>query len=188
MEERMKRIVLTYGLMAGAIVAILMSITVALTMTGRIEFGSSELIGYSSIVLSFLAVFFGIRSYRDSAGGGSITFGRAFKVGILITLVACAVYVVTWEIVYFNFIPDFTDKYAALVIERATESGATAEQIAAEQQKMAQFKELYANPLFNVAMTFMEVFPVGLIVTLVSAAILRRKPEAALSSPAARPA
>ena len=174
----MKRIVLKFGLISGVIVAALMMLNVTLTVKGIIDFQWSEVVGYASIVLSFIVVFFGVRSYRDTVGGGSITFGRAFKVGILITLVSCAIYVVTWEIVYFNFLPDFEDTYAALMIEQMTEEGASAAEIAEMQRQMDGFKQLYKNPLFNVGMTFMEVFPVGLIMTLVSAGILRRRPAA----------
>ena len=81
----------------------------------------------------------------------------------------------SWEIVYHAFIPDFAEKYSAHVIENLQKKGVSAERLAAEQAKMDQFKKLYANPIYNVGMTFMEVFPVGLIVTLVSAGILRKK-------------
>jgi hypothetical protein len=151
-------------------------VTLTLCMNGTMDFSNSEVVGYTSMVIAFLAVFFGIRSYRESAGGGSITFGRAFKVGILITLIACAMYVISWEIIYFNFLPDFADKYAAFSLDKMRAHGASATEIAEATQKMNDFKKLYANPLFNIAVTFMEVFPVGLIVTLVSAGILRRKP------------
>src|SRR4051812_39561689 len=100
-ETALKKIVLTFGLISGAIVAALMAITVPLCMNGHVGFDKSEIIGYSSMVLAFLMVFFGIRSYRDNVGGGTITFGKAFQIGILITLISCVVYVVTWEIVYF---------------------------------------------------------------------------------------
>ena len=171
----MKKIVLTFGLISGAIVAGMMAITVPLCMNGHIDFDKSEIVGYSSMVLAFLMVFFGIRSYRDNIGGGSISFGKAFQVGILITLIASVVYVVTWEIVYFNFIPGFVDSYIAGTLQKMREHGATDAAIAGKVKEMARFKELYANPFFNVGMTFMEIFPVGLIVTLVSAGILRRR-------------
>ena len=172
----MKRTILKYGLVSGAILAALTAITLPLSecFNGPLSFGSSELVGYTVMVLSFVCVFFGVKSYRETVGSGTITFGRAFGVGILITLVTCAVYVVGWEIVYWGFIPDFGDKYAAIVLEKLRASGASAEKLAAETAKMARFKELYRNPFFNVGMTFAEVFPVGLIVTLVSAGILRR--------------
>ena len=171
----MKRIVLTFGLISGAILAAMTAISVPMTMTGRIDFEKSEIVGYTSMVLAFLLVFFGIRSYRDNVNGGTITFGRAFKVGILITLVCCAVYVISWEIVFFGFIPDFGEKYAALTMETMREKGASETEIAATEKNMAKFIELYKNPLFNVGMTFLEVFPVGLIMTLISAAILRTR-------------
>lgn len=81
----------------------------------------------------------------------------------------------TWEIVYFNFVPDFGEKYAAHVIKKMQTDGATAAAVATKQQELIKFGKLYKNPLINAGMTFMEVFPVGLIVTLVSAAILRRR-------------
>jgi hypothetical protein len=169
----MKRIVLIFGLISGAIIAAM--IMVPLFMNDTIDHDHSLVFGYTVMVLSFLLVFFGIRSYRENVSGGTITFGRAFKVGILITLMACAVYVATWEIVYFNFLPDFQDKYAAVMIEKARKDGASDAEIAKIAQQMADFKQMYKNPLINIGMTFMEIFPVGLIVTLVSAAILRKR-------------
>ena len=174
----MKKTVIKFGLISGAILAILTSITVPLCLNGTIPMRHSQVLGYSMMALAFIAVFLGIRSYRDHQGGGSITFGKAFKVGILITLVTCAVYVIGWEIVYWGFLPDFGDKYAAYVLQTMKEDGATAAAIAEASANMETFKKLYRNPFFNVGMTFLEVFPVGLIVTLVSAAILRtKKPE-----------
>lgn len=176
----MRNTVVKFGLIAGGILAATMAVTLPLMNSGKME--HSYVVGYTSMVVALLAVFFGIRSYRDKNGGGTITFGKAFKVGILITVIASAIYVIAWEIIYFNFVPDFADKYAALSIEKLRSDGASDAEILAEQQKMADFKRLYANPLINVGMTFMEVFPVGLIVTLVSAAILRKKPTPGFGS------
>jgi len=174
----MKKTVLTYGLISGSILVVLMAITIPLCM-GKIDFVFSEIFGYTTMVLAFLLVFFGIRSYRENVGGGAITFGKAFKVGLLITLVTSAMYVGAWEIIYYGFIPDFADKYSVLVVEKMEKKGASAAAIEKTKTEMAQFRENYKNPLFNVGMTFMEVFPVGLIVALVSAGILRRKPALA---------
>lgn len=183
----MRKIVLTFGLLSGGVLAGLTAVMLPLCMNGTIRFESSELLGYSAMVLSFLAVFFGVRTYREQVLGGSITFGRAFRVGLLITLVTCAIYVVGWEIVYWGFLPDFGDTYAAHVLENLKAEGASPERLAAETEKMRTFRELYRNPFFNVGITFLEVFPVGLVVTLVSAGILRRKavPGASPGTPAA---
>jgi uncharacterized membrane protein YozB (DUF420 family) len=176
-ENTMRRIVLAYGLIAGAIVSALVIGLIALNR-GDIDVERGHIYGYASMILAFLLVFFGIRRYRDTVGGGAIGFGRAVGVGLLITLVASAVYVVTWQIVYHGFLPDFAERYGAAVVERMRESGETAAAIAAKEAEVAHFAELYRNPLFNVAVTFLEIFPVGLVVTLISAAILRRKPAA----------
>src|SRR6185312_9739371 len=101
----MKKIVLTFGLIAGAILSLMMLAT--LPFMDKVGFDKGYVIGYTSMVLAFLLVFFGIRSYRENIGGGAISFGRAFSVGILIVLIASACYVVTWEIVYFKLAPGF---------------------------------------------------------------------------------
>jgi len=176
----MKKIVWTFGLIAGAILGAVMAVMVPLGMNGAYSFGHSYVFGYTVMVLALLLVFFAVRSYRENVGAGAITFGKAFQVGILVTLVASAVYVATWEVVYYNFIPDFADKYAAHMLEKMKTKGESAQAIEKAVSEMARFREMYKNPLFNIGMTFIEVFPVGLVVTLASAAILRRKtPRAA---------
>ena len=178
----MKKTILTFGLISGAISSLMMVATVP--FVDKIGFDKGEILGYTVIVLSFLMVFFGIRSYRDNAGHGQITFTKAFAVGMSITLISCIFYVVTWEILYFKFLPDFMDKYNAHIVEQLKTSGASAAAIQGQLEQMKKFKEMYANPFFNALITFIEPFPVGLVITLISAAVLRRKPH---SQPAQSP-
>jgi hypothetical protein len=174
----MKKTVLTYGLISGGILVALMAITIPLCMNRTLDSIYSEIFGYTSMVLAFILVFLGIRSYRENAGG-AITFRKAFTVGLLITLVTSAMYVTAWEIIYYGFIPDFADKYSVLVVEKMEKKGASAAAIEKTKAEMAHFRVMYKKPLFNIGMTLMEVFPVGLVMTLVSAGILRRKPAMA---------
>lgn len=169
----MKKTVLTFGLIAGTVLSVFMLAT--LPFLDRIGFDKGEIIGYTSMVLAFLMVFFGIRSYRENVGGGKISFGRAFAVGILITLIASLCYVATWELIYFKLAPGFAEKYTNYVIEQARASGATQQVIDAKLQQMKDFKAMYDNPFINAAITLIEPFPVGLIMTLISSAILRKK-------------
>jgi hypothetical protein len=168
-----KKIVLTFGIIAGAILSVLMIAT--MPFMDRIGFDYGMVIGYTTMVLAFLLVFFGIRSYRENVGGGHISFGRAFSVGILIVLIASVMYVVTWEILYFNFIPDFADKYIAHLLEKSRAAGASPEQLAAEAEKMDSMRWMLNNPWINGAVAFIEPLPVGIVFTLLSAAILRRR-------------
>lgn len=178
----MKRTVLVFGILSGLVSAAMMFITMPLINRGTINFDNGEVIGYTSILLSFLLVFFGIRSYRENHGG-TITFGRGFSVGILITLISCVFYVASWMIIYYNFMPDFFEKYEAHVEAKMRASGASEAALAAKKQEMQQLMKIYANPVGHVAMVFIEPFPVGLVVTLVSAGVLRRRarPEPALA-------
>jgi len=169
----MKKTILTYGLISGAFSSLML--LAFLPFIDRIGFEKGMVIGYTTIVLSFLLVFFGIRSYRDNVAGGSITFGKAFVVGILITLVSCICYVGTWEIIYFKIMPDFAEKFTKYAVEQVVASGASTDVINAKLQEMKEFTAMYNNPLFNAGITFLEPFPIGLIMTVISAAILRRK-------------
>lgn len=172
----MKKIILTFGLISGAIFSVMMAST--LPFIDRIGFQYGELIGYTTMVVAFLFVFFGIRSYRETVGNGYITFGKAFKVGILIVIVSSVCYCISWQILYFNFMPDFVDKYSAYEIEKSRAAGATPEEIAGKVAQMQQFKVLFDNPFYNFLITFfIEPFPVGLLITLISAAILRKRPK-----------
>ena len=177
----MTRVVLIFGLLAGAVLSVMMVVQAA--YIDEIGFDRGEIIGYTTMVLAFLMVFFGIRSYRDNIYGGTISFGKAVGIGLLITLVASVCYVATWEVIYYWFAPDFVEKYSAYVLETAREAGATQQELAAKAAEMAQFREMYKNPLINAGITLIEVFPVGLVVTLISAAILRRGAKTANASP-----
>jgi len=171
----MKKTILTFGLISGAISSLVMVAIVP--FKDRIGFERGPVIGYTSIVLSFLLVFFGIRSYRDNIGNGHITFLKAFTVGISITLISCICYVVTWEIIYYNFLPDFWDKYGAHLVEKLRASGASPAAVQAKLEEVTRYKELYQNPLLNAVLTFIEPFPIGLVITLISALALKRKPQ-----------
>ena len=168
----MKKTVLTFGLISGAVSSVMMLAT--LPFIDRIGFDKGEILGYTTIVLSFLLVFFGVRSYREN-NGGTMTFGRGVTVGLLITLISCVCYVVTWEIIYFKLMPGFVEKYSAYTIEHLKASGASQQTIDASVKQMEGFKRMYDNPLMNAAITFTEPFPIGLVVTLISAAVLRKK-------------
>jgi hypothetical protein len=169
----MRKIVLTFGLIAGAVLSVVMIAEFA--FPNRIGFHSGAIVGYTSMVLAFLMVYFGVRAYRDNVAGGRIGFGRAFMVGLLITAVASVCYVATWEVIFYKVTPDFADKYAAYAVDKVRQSGATDAQVAAKVREMAKFKEMYQNPLVNVALTFLEPLPVGILFTLVTAGVLSRK-------------
>jgi Protein of unknown function (DUF4199) len=171
----MRKIIVIFGLISGAISSLMMIALV--TLGGRIGFDRGAIIGNTSIVLSFLMVFFGIRTYRDNIGNGQITFLKAFAVGLSITLISCIFYVVTWEVIYYNFIPGFWDAYGAHLVEKLTASGANPAAIQAKLEQVRKYKELYKNPLFNAVFTFIDPFPIGLVITLISALALRRKPQ-----------
>jgi hypothetical protein len=170
----MKKTVLTFGFISGAVSSLMMLGTIP--FMHRIGFDHGLVVGYTAIVLSFLLVFFGIRSYREQAGG-AITFGRAFNVGILITLISCVFYVATWQLIYFKLQPGFMDRWEAYAVEKVRAEGGSPEAVEATRRQMRSFKEAYDNPLTNAAYTFIEPFPVGLLVTVISAAALRRKPR-----------
>jgi hypothetical protein len=170
----MKKTVLTFGLIAGVMISVLMD--GSLLLANKIGSGHNTMVlGYTMMVASFLLIYFGIRSYRDNTLAGQISFGRAFACGILIALITTVFYVATWEVLYFNFMPHFMDSYFAAQIHRIQSSGLDPAAAAAKVAAIERSQQLYQNPFVNMAYTFMEPLPVGLIITLISAAVLRRK-------------
>ena len=170
----MKKAVLTFGLISGLIMSVLMG--GSLLLADKIGSGHNSLVlGYTIMVASFLLVYFGIRTYRDNTLAGQISFGRGFACGILITLISTVCYVVMWEVLYFNFMPHFMDGYFAAQIHKLQSAGLDAATTAARVAAIQHSQQLYQNPLVNMAYTLMEPLPVGLLITLLSAALLRRK-------------
>ena len=169
----MKQTVWKFGLISGGILALALLITQP--FIEQIGFEAAEIIGYTTIIAAFLLIFFGIRSYRDNKAGKTVSFGRALIIGVLINVVASACYTATWQLVYYKIAPDFNEKYAEYVIEKERKSGASQEEIAKKTADMKKFAEMYENPFINIAVTFMEPFAIGLIVSLLSAASLRRR-------------
>jgi hypothetical protein len=176
----MKKSVLTFGLISGVMISVLMggSMVVANRM-GASAGHNGMWLGYTMMVASFLLIYFGIRSYRDNELGGQISFGRAFGCGILIALITCVFYVAMWEVLYFGFIPHSMDTYWATQIHHVQAAGLDPATTAARVAAIRHAAEIYQTPLGNIAYTFIEPFPVGLLITLISAAVLRRKAGAA---------
>jgi amino acid transporter len=174
----MKKNIIVFGLVAGIVVSALMLFIVhnLSHCGGNLDFDTSMLIGYASMLISFSLVFVGIRNYRDRYNGGIISFGKAFKTGIIIVLIASTIYVVAWLIDYFFFIPDFPERFSAQMIDELKAGGASQVEIDKETKEMADFTRRYKNPFFVAMMTYVEILPVGLIVTLISSLILKRKP------------
>ena len=171
----MRKIVLTFGLIAGGILSIMMLATIP--FMDSIGFDRGAVIGYTTMVLAFLLIFFGVRSYRDNVAGGSVGFGRAFTVGSLIAVVASVCYVLTWQIIYYKVAPDFLPKYQAYTIEKARANGESPAAIEKRAADMERFAALYRNPAINVAITFIEPLPIGLLIALVTAGVVRRRPR-----------
>ena len=173
----MKKNIVIYGSIAGIVVSILMLfITNYLShCEGNVDYDTSMLIGYASMLIALSLAFVGIRNYRNKYNGGVISFGKAFKIGLFMVLVASTIYVAAWLIAYFFFIPDFFEKYSAQMLDKLRTGGASQMEIEKQTKEMANLAVMYKNPLYNAAMTYMEILPVGLIVTLISSLILRRR-------------
>ncbi len=166
----MKKTVLVYGLIMGAIF-----ISGALYMTNLLfyknpEIKGNDFLGYVAMIIIYSLIFFGVRNYRNQYLDGFISFKKAFKTGALITLTAATFYVVVWLFYYYLFVPDFMDKYTEYVLRHAAPS-----ELEDKTQMMNNFKTMYKNPLFVILITYAEILPLGLVVSLVSSLILKKK-------------
>lgn len=179
----MRKIVLVFGLISGFIMSGLLAGSMLLPDATHFEHGM--LLGYASMVLAGLLIYFGIRQYRDTVAGGAISFGKACQVGALIALVASCCYVITWDIEYRTYASGYITSYNGHQLEQARAGGASETELAAQEARNAKFAQMYENPFIRAAFTFLEPLPVALIMVLASAALLRRKNG---STPAIAPA
>jgi hypothetical protein len=164
--------ILKFGLIAGLVVGIIdFALFVGLGDSPHLENGM--LIGYSVMLLALSSVFLGIKQYRDRELGGVIRFWPALGMGVAISFIAALFYVAAWEASQALTGADFATVYSNAVLEQARAKGESAAAIAKMAAEMAQFKVQYANPLWRLPMIFTEIFPVGVLVSLVSAALLR---------------
>ena len=173
----MKKNVLVFGLISGTVVSVIMAIGM---ITLKNDEGASPgnnfmmMIGYLSMLISFSFIFVAVKNYRDKQNGGAISFGQAFKMGLLITLIGSTMYVIMWALLYNFYMPDFMEKYCNQMVENARATS-TPEQLQRLTQQMNTQKEMYKNPIWFTLFTYMEILPVGLIVSLITALILKRK-------------
>ena len=166
----MARIVLTYGLISGAI--IIAGVLATIVLNGDAPH-SNVWLGYLIMLVALSAILVGVKQHRDQALGGVIRFWPALGVGVAIALVAAAIYVVVWEIYLAATDYAFMEQYITQTLAQKRADGVTG---AAYQKLAAQMDVMrvqYANPLFRIPMTFVEIFPVGLLVAVVSAGLLR---------------
>lgn len=168
----MLRTILKYGVIAGLVVGGFELVTFTV-FSGMPPLKYGMLIGYTTMLIALSAVFVGIKRHRDVDRGGVIGFWPAFGIGLGISFIAGIFYVAAWEAVQAMTHMDFATSYANAIIASEKAKGASAEALAKLSTDMATFKLQYANPLFRLPMTFVEIFPVGVLVSLVSAGLLR---------------
>lgn len=173
----MKRIILVYGAINTLIMACMFTITTL--FREQIGFENAMIVGYTNIVLGSSMIYFAIASYKKN-NGGEISFGKAFKIGLFLSLIAGAVYALIWVILINTVMTDFCQQYHNYMIESLHKQGADAAKIADAEKELEMVNSIMKNPplLFLEAM-FVECFPVGLLISLISAAILRTKKNTA---------
>ena len=168
----MLRTILIYGVIAGAIVGVPLSI-LTLSMSGQTMMHYGMLIGYLIMLIALSAIFLAIKRHRDVDLGGVIRFWPALMLGLGVSFVAGVIYVIAWEISCAIAHADFAGAYAQAMIAEQQAKGVSGAALLRFRAEMEQFKVNYANPLYRWPMTFAEIFPVGVLVSLVSAGLLR---------------
>jgi len=168
----MKNLIFIYGTIAGIVVSLMLVFSFS---GGEMDYEQEQFIGYLTMIIAFSTIFIAIKTHRDKNLDGVIGFGKAFKLGLGITLVASVIYVIAWMIISNTIAKDFMSEYFQQSITKLKNSGLPQAEIDEKIAEMEYFRELYKNPLINVGMTFLEIFPVGLVISIISALVLKRK-------------
>jgi len=175
----MRKVTLIFGLLSGAIISIFMIIGLVLFEKGVMTMNFSALVGYGTMVIALSMVFFGIKSYRDNYQNGAIGFWKGVQVGLFISLIASFMYALTWE-TYMQARPAsaaaFIEKCTESAINKMKENGDPPDKIDQQIKELDHMMNLYRNPVFRFGFTMLvEILPVGIVITLISAALLRKK-------------
>lgn len=163
----------TYGIFAGLINAI-MAYTLSEVFGDQVRHYNAEWIGYLVMFAALSVIFMGIRQYRDQQLGGVIKFGKAFSIGMYIALVASLLYVGAWEIYMQTGGSDFMEQYTTSYLNTLKDAGATEAALEAAREEMNYYVELYKQPAFRMLITLSEILPVGIVISLVSATLLKK--------------
>ncbi len=167
----MVRIALIYGAISGTIIISVM--TLGYMFATSENAAGSQVFGFSVMIIALTMIFVGVKTYRDRDLGGVIKFRPAFILGLSIAAVAGGFYVAGWEIYLAVSDYVFINDYTAGIIEAKRAAGVGGEALEKIIADMEVMKLRYANPLYRLPMTFIEIFPVGVAVALASAALLR---------------
>jgi hypothetical protein len=162
----MKRTIFVFGSISGVLVGIFL---VALTTWGSTS-TSSEWLGYATMILALSLVYVGVRNFRDKYNDGLISFGKALRIGVGIMLIASTFYVGVWLVEFYCFLPDFMEKYAAAMVRHAKSSGLTGDAL---QKRLAEIESMrtgYRNPIRVILYSYLEILPVGIVISLLTAA------------------
>jgi Protein of unknown function (DUF4199) len=174
----MKKVVLTFGLIAGLIIAGLVWVTAILVDRGAIGFERLEFVGYASMLIALSMVFFGIKSYRDNCVGGKLKFWKGVQVGVLISLIAGVLYwggALSYGLANPGFDERFMKQFTDLKVGKLQEQGAPPEQIDTAKAEVEMMQGLFKNPVLFFLVCMIEILPVGIVVTLISAGLLRKR-------------
>ncbi|TDW96229.1 DUF4199 domain-containing protein [Dinghuibacter silviterrae] len=164
----MRKSILVFGLISGLLVGVLSNITIWMHT-------ENVWLGYAVMVVAFAFIYVGVRNYRDRFNDGRLTFAQGLKVGLGISLIGATLYVLFWLVDFYVFMPDFMDKYSAHILEEAKKSGVSAEALARKTAELDNMKDMYKSPVWVILMTYMEVLPVTIVISLLSALLLRRR-------------
>ena len=167
-------IVLRYGIIS-AIILLVTGLLGHMIIGSETNYDAMMVVGFTSMFLAFIMVYLGIRAAKKKNVDGTIGFRSAFVVGLLISLFATVMWVVTWEITLATSMPDFMEKYTAKSIADLRASGASAQEVQAATIAGAESVESFKQPLYRIPMVALEIFPIGIIVALIGAAVESRK-------------
>lgn len=170
----MKKTIIRYGVTSGLLISVFMVISMYLYSKQGFGFSGSMYYGFGTMLVSLSLIYFAIRKYRELEPE-KYKYGTALLIGLGVSLVCALMYVISWEIIFNNFFPDFMQQYSEYCINQKVASGESAENIAKFKSEMATQSEMYKQPLYRIAFTFVEIFPMGLLVSLVSPLLVRKR-------------
>jgi hypothetical protein len=170
----MKQVIWKNGLISGALITTFTLISMYFCYTSETMQGNM-LLGFTAMFLAFAFIFVGVKNFRDKHNEGVVTFGKAFMVGLYIALISSSMYVIGWMFEYHLVMPDFMDKYVDYGIQHIDKASLSAEEYDKQVKGLESYRHTYDNKISMALLTYMEILPVGMLMSLIAALVFMRK-------------
>lgn len=165
----------SHSLLWGAILGIIL--VVYSLILYFLDQSTNKGLGYVTWIIIIVCLFYAMKSYRDSVNQGTLSYGNAFVIGLLVAIIAGFISSV-FTYIQFRFIsPEIIDKMLQMTEDKLMSKGMSDDMI----EKSIEMSKKFMTPIIMSIMGFIMTVIIGGILSLIIAAIAKKDPETSVA-------